>query len=189
LYNYYTNRFGLEGEKIHNKRMEEIMHVITLFRNGMLLSVLALILCATLALAQDEAVGTETTKQSDPLRETAAAAPKIDPAVDAEFDVRIADIRADAEARVADLEAAAESSQGEDREGYLREVESVNRTAEIEILEVRAEQETARGNKELSDKFVRAAEMLRNPAPRQTPDPEADKARFDQQRTQNKKTR
>lgn len=159
------------------------MHVTQLFRNGMLLSVLALILCATLALAQDEAVGSETTKQSDPVRETTVAVPQIDPAVDAEFDARIADIRADAEVRVAELQAAAESTRGEDKEGYLREIESVNRAAEIEILEVRSEQETARGNTEMADKFLRAAEMLRTPAPRQEPDPEADRARFDQQST------
>lgn len=165
------------------------MHVTQLFRNRILLSALLLILCVTLVLAQDEAVGTETTKQSDPLRETAVAVPRIDPDVDAEFDARIADIRADAEVRVADLQAAAESSRGEDKEGYLREIESVNREAEIAILEVRSEQERARGNEEMADKFLRAAEMLRNPAPRQEPDPEADRARFEQHRTQEDATR
>ena len=165
------------------------MHVTQMFRNGIILGVLALILCVTLALAQDDAVGTETIKQSDPESETATAVPQIDPAVDAEFDARIADIRADAEARVANLHATAESSRGEDKEGYLREMESVNREAEISILEVRSEQETARGNEEMADKFLQAAEMLRNPAPRQAPDPEVDRARLEQHRTQQENTR
>ncbi len=169
--------------------MEETMHLIQSFRNWTIVGLITLILCAGLAFAQDEVVGTETTKQSDPVTESATVIQKIDPAVDAEFDARIIEIRADAEIRVADLQSASESSRGEDKEAYLKEMESVNSAAEISILEVRAEQEMARGNEEMAAKFLAAAEMLRNPAPRQAPDPEADRARLEQHRTQQESTR
>jgi hypothetical protein len=155
-----------------------------MYRNGILLGLLTVILCVSLVFAQSEETGTEITKQSDPETETSVVVPSTDPALDAEFDARIAEIRADAEVRVADLQAALESSRGEDKEGYLREMESVNREAEISILEVRAEQEMARGNEEMADKFLQAAEMLRNPPQRQAPDPEVDRARLEQLRTQ-----
>ena len=169
--------------------MEETMYLIQAFRNWTIMGLITLILCAGLAFAQDDVVGTETTKQADPVTESSAVIQTIDPAVDAEFDARILEIRADAEILVADLQTAAESSRGEDKEAYLREMESVNREAEISILEVRSEQEMARGNEEMSTKFLEAAEMLRNPAPRQAPDPEADRARLEQHRTQQENTR
>lgn len=165
------------------------MHVNQLYRNGILLGLLTLILCVTLAFAQSEVEGTETIQQADPGSESAAAIQPIDPAVDAEFDARIAQIRADAEVRIADLQTAAESSRGDDKEANLREMESVTREAEISILEVRSEQEMARGNEEMAGKFLEAAEMLRNPASRQAPDPEVDRARLEQHRTQQKSTR
>lgn len=160
-----------------------------LIRNGILLGLLTLILCVSLVVAQSDVTGTGTTKQADPESETVAVNQSIDPAVDAEFDARIAEIRTDTKTRISELQTTMESSRGEDEEAYLREMESVNRTAEISILEVRAEQEMARGNEEMAAKFIRAAEMLRNPAPRQAPDPEVDANRFEQQRNTQEQSR
>lgn len=160
-----------------------------LFRNAIILGLIAFALGVTLAFAQHDVVGTETTNQSDPESETASIIQPIDPAVDAEFDNRIVEIRADAEAQIVELQTAMESSRAEDNEVYIQEMESVNRTAEISILEVRAEQEMARGNEEMAVKFLEAAEMLRNPAPRQAPDPEVDANRFEQHRNDQEQSR
>ena len=165
------------------------MTVNRLFRNGITLGYLVLILCVTLAFGQSEEVSTGEVRQVESISETTSAVQTIDPAVDAEFTARIEQIRADAVASVSNLESAMQSTRGEDKESYNRQIEQVNLDAEIAILEVRYEQEMARGNPEFAAKFQEAAEMLRNPAPRQAPDPAVDEARFDQHRSQQDNTR
>jgi len=147
---------------------------------GILVGFLALTLSASLVLGQTEEVRINNTKQMQPTPQTETVAPTTDPILMAEFDVRIQQIRDDATREIAELETAMQSRTGADQETYLRQIEDVKKNAQISILEVRGEQELARGNTELAVKFQQAAEMLRNPAPRQAPNPQADQRRFEE---------
>jgi hypothetical protein len=149
---------------------------------GVLSGFLMTILCVSITLGQTDEMGTGNTKQAPPAPQTNAATPAVDPNLMAQFDAQIQQIREDAEREVAELTTAMQSRTGIEQETYQRQIEDVKKNAQISILDVRREQELARGNTELAEKFHLAAEMLRNPAPRQEPDPQADQARFQQQR-------
>ena len=159
------------------------MQMSSLIRRGTLLGLLTLVICASLAFAQTDEVETGDAAIGQSGSEIQARSTSIDPALDATFDQRIQEIREDAQNRVAELQTEMQSATDSDQETYHNAIAEINRDTEIAILEVRYEQEVARGNNELAAKFQRAAEMMRNPDPRQTPDPEADRARFEQNRT------
>jgi Skp family chaperone for outer membrane proteins len=155
---------------------------------GILLGFLSLAFIASFAIGQTDIVGNPNTKQTPPSSETDTVAPTVDPALMAQFDVRIQQIKQDAENQVAELQSALQSRTGSEQETYLRQIEDVKKNAQISILEVRREQELARGNTEMAAKFQQAADMLRNPTPRQEPNQQADQNRFDQHRSTSETT-
>jgi hypothetical protein len=149
---------------------------------GILVGSIGLMLVFLPVMAQTDVVR-ETDTQSDQPNSNTQIQQVIDPEVDAAFAQRIQELREDAQRQIADLQTAMESNRGTDQDASLRAIGEIKRNAEISILEVRSEQELARGNPEMAAKFQQAAEMMRNPAPRQAPDPVSDQSRFEQQRT------
>jgi hypothetical protein len=148
---------------------------------GLMISTLALLLCVSLAFTQADVVVDESSSEQTNSRVQTRQL-SVDAQSDAVFNERIEQIREEARIQVADIEAAMQASRGEDNITYLRAIEEINRNAEIDILEVRRQQEMARGNVEMAEKFRRAAQMLANPPQRQAPDPELDQQRFETHR-------
>ena len=139
---------------------------------GILVGFLVLTLSASLVLAQTEEVRTDNTKQAPPVSQTPTVSANAQTI--AEFDAQIQQIRDNATQQIAELEAALQSRSRAEQETYFQQIEDVKKTAQISILEVRREQELARGNTELALKFQQASEMLRNPAPHQAHNPQTD---------------
>ena len=159
-----------------------------LVSRGVLLGFLSLILVTSLVMGQTDVTGSTNTKQVPPTPQTDTVAPTVDPELMAQFDARIQQIREDADSEIAVLQAALQSRTGVEQETTLRQIEEVKKNAQISILEVRREQELARGNTEMAAKFQQAADMLRNPTPRQEPNPQADQTRFEQHRSTSETT-
>ena len=165
------------------------MYIELVLRRGILAMVLSVALCATLAFAQTDEVVEDNARGAELPGDIDSFVRSIDAGADAAFDLRIQQIREDAQHQVADLQAAMQSRGDQDRASYLKAIGDVKRDAEISILDIRQEQELARGNVELAEKFARAAEMMQNPVPRVAPDPAADQARFEERRTDNSSSR
>ena len=159
------------------------MYFQRLIRGGFLTGILALFLFASLAFTQTDEVRVDDVSQKPVETETQATETMIDPLINAEFELRIEQIQEDVQNRIAELQTSQDVARVEDREAALSSMQDIKRDAQISILEVRREQELARGNEEAAEKFGVAAEMLRNPAPRQAPDPATDEARFNQARS------
>lgn len=165
------------------------MYFVLALRRGILAAVLSVALCATLAFAQTDEVVEGNARGAVSPENIESSVRSIDADADAVFELRIQQIREDAQRQVADLQAAMQSRGDQERISYLNAIQDVKRDAEISILEVRREQELARGDVELAGEFARAADMMRNPAPRVAPDPGVDQGRFEEQRTDNSSSR
>jgi hypothetical protein len=154
-----------------------------------LMGTLGLLLCVSLVAAQSEVLNPGETQKVQDKEAVQATTPSIDPAVDSQFEARIAQIQQDAQARVSQLQTALQDSRDADVEVIQAQIVGIKKQSQISILEVRQEQYQARGDTEMAAKFQRAAEMLKNPAPRQTPDPAVDQMRSEQQRTAPEQTK
>ena len=165
------------------------MYMVLALQRGILALVLSVALCAALAFAQTDEVVEDNARGAVSSENIDLPTRSIDTESEAVFDLRIQQIREDAQHQVADLQAAMESRVDQERISYLNAIQDVKRDAEISILEVRREQELARGDVELAGEFARAADMMRNPAPRVAPDPGVDQGRFEEQRTDNSSSR
>ena len=163
------------------------MKVTFITKSLVLVGLLSVLFCASFVFGQSDMVVEDDAVRTQPRAEVQS--PSRDYQSDAQFELRIQEIRDEALRQTEELETALIDANASDQETYRRQIAEINKNTEIAILEVRKEQEIARGNEELAAKFQRAAELLRNPAPRQTPNPAQDAARFDQERTANETTR
>jgi hypothetical protein len=154
-----------------------------------LIGAIGLLMCVSLAAAQSEVVSPGNEKEEDVITRDASSVPAIDPELDAQFEARIVQIQQDTEAQISQLEASLETANDDDVQAILMQIGSIKKEAQISILEQRQAQYQARGDIEMAAKFQRAAEMIRNPAPRQAPSPEMDRARLEQNRSTQEQTK
>jgi hypothetical protein len=152
---------------------------------GMMVGFFALILSTSFVFGQTDQTG-NSVKQVPPASQTPAAI--VNPQTMAEFEARIQQVRENAVQQIEALQNALQSRTGNDQETYLRQIEEVKKNAEISILELRRDQEMARGNTELAAQFQQAVDTLRNPPPRQAPNPQADLNRLEQLHTISQRT-
>jgi len=153
---------------------------------GMVVGFFALILSTSFVFGQTDQVGSSTKNQLPPTNQTPTVI--TNPQTLAKFEARIQQIRDNAAQQIEVLQNALQARTGNDQETYLRQIEEVKKNAEISILEVRRDQEMARGDTELAAQFQQVADMLRNPPARQAPNPQADQNRLEQLRTTSQRT-
>jgi hypothetical protein len=165
------------------------MRMRSLIVTSVLIGTLGLLLCASLVAAQSDVADPANIQKEQDNTRVEATTPTFDPIVDAQFEARIAETQQDAQARVSELQASLQNASDADVEAIHAQIMTVKKESQISILEIRQEQYQARGDAEMAAKFQRAAEMMRNPAPRQAPDPAIDQARSEQHRTTQEQTK
>jgi len=154
-----------------------------------LVGTLGLLLCTLMAVAQTDVVNPSDVQKEQDNTRVEASTPAIDPVAEAQFEARIAQIQQEAQTRVSELQTALQTASDADVEAIQAQIANVKKDSQVSILEVRQEQYQARGDSEMAAKFQQAAEMMRNPAPRQAPDPAVDQARSEQDRTTQEQTK
>ena len=159
------------------------------FRGCFFMGFLVLLLSAMVTFGQTDVVVDDNTRTVEPLAESLSQDRSANQDIIKMYDQQILQIREDTQRRIEELQSEQRYVSENDQVDYKQTIAEVKLEAEASILEIRSQQELARGNEEQAQKFVQAAEMMRNPAPRQAPDPAVDQTRFENQRSSNPSSR